>query len=510
MLCLLASFTLQGQQFNPVTQPSSQLADTVLDRPVHVAKDQRLVADFNGDGYSDLLWHYGRQTDVYRNHFNIWKFNSAGQPQTHYAQEQPSSGGFVIPVTGGAALDLINNTYSFIAGNFSGGSAAELIAIRNLSSPTTSGYQMLDVSQSNSLSAIMGHTSAIGFGNCKFFTPVVYKASKLIVGNFTGDNHDEILCLEFANPGTAVAHLLQLTANQFFPKSFTVGSIGGWNINWDPDEFHVGNFITSNDTNGNVKMELLCLNRSNGWLKIVYFDDMTSTWKDAYSNGGNANFFTTTQVSGGSSLPFSSAMRLEVGNFDAADSDVEVLITYGTWQAMKSIQWKSGLASFVGVKSIAVPLHGFEGVSQDPSPLVTAFERWSDRSCVKKFLGVCTKWTGDQHLQTREFFSSQRQVGPLTVFKGNFAKVNSGTVVDEELLMFGDSDSVVPNLLNNMVFLTSCQGASMTSGNCGSSIILYNLLGQQVNTFIPAENRLKDALTRQKTRYLVVAPLGDF
>lgn len=109
-------------------------------------------------------------------------------------------------------------------------------------------------------------------------TPEIKNTDKIVVGNFCGDEAQELLVVRFS---TRTARLYKFNIHHW--ELLWTGSFGDWQIS-STDKFIAG------DYNGDGYDELLCVQDvSNAWAKIYHFynSNIYNSWQSIWANSGN-------------------------------------------------------------------------------------------------------------------------------------------------------------------------------------------------------------------------------
>lgn len=108
--------------------------------------------------------------------------------------------------------------------------------------------------------------------------PIIASADTIVVGNFCGDEAQELLAVRFS---TSMATLYCFQIDHW--EQIWIGTIGGWVIR-SIDKFSAGDF------DGDGQDELLCFqNVSGAWVSVFHFDSLypTDPWQYFWTNMGS-------------------------------------------------------------------------------------------------------------------------------------------------------------------------------------------------------------------------------
>lgn len=492
--------TAHAQQFSKST--SEDIAGWTMLPRMGITRDNKIVGDFNGDGRDDIFWEYnglvgGSPTSMQK----IWTGDAAtAQWKLHY------DGGTAQTISplNAPAITIPGTIWRYVAGDFVGvGNTAELLmwASDKTSNAT---YSLFNWQASGRPSLVVdGRNGRIGGATINSGSDPT-KRAKLFAANLTSDWHDELFSLEFISP-TQIMVRIQAFQPMGIPDNFVNvwnnggGQwLGGWALNWDADAFYFGDFIGADGVD-----ELLCINRSNGWIKLLKFTG--TAWQELYTNMGNFNFYQTPVT--GSSYLFNTATSIVVNNFDG-DSRVEVLAYQGSLiGSVKSMEFDPATLKFKPVKAPAFDASGVAGDSQSSSHVETT-HYWSDRRCVRKFLGICREWAGGAHMDGRWFWSRVKQNGSLDVLAGNF---DVAADAKRELMVFYNSTLYPNNIASGITFVTSCPGQPIHPAvtPCSPYLQLYDLSGRYLNTYDFYNDMLIDGAAPRNTRRTTLISSGD-
>lgn len=487
--------SIQAQQFSKVG-PVDTLGS--LKMAPNTWSGTKIVADFNGDGVDDIL----KQSSM---SVRIWTGSPFGKDfADHYIgtteipplpPSKPKYSYEIQLANSATPIQFSGSTWKFIAGNFTGSAAAEVLLARDSISLSDKSYFMLNW-QGPGKPNLLYDRSGTTVGDAPF-------NSTFYAVNVTGDSYDELISAE------SKTFRIQKFYTNAQPHLFATtwsnngnGWIGGWAMNPGQDVYFFDDFVG----NDGVK-ELLCINRVNGWLKLLKFTG--SGWQDLHTNMGNGNFYANPTV--GASYPFSAATQIHVGNFDTTDPNIEVLVYPNSAIGfLQSLEFNPATMKFMPVKTpAAFSTIDLAGNWKSPTPAVTAYEMWSDKKCVKKVLGICTKWTGGNYQTPRQFYRSIWQDGAIEVLVGNFSD-SYGSNKKKELLVFYNSTDYTPKMPAGAVFYSNCPGSGIYSGACGQFINLYNLMGQQLDTYDVVRDVLLNGSQQRNTQRTILYGSGDF
>ena len=109
-------------------------------------------------------------------------------------------------------------------------------------------------------------------------TPEISNSDAIVVGNFCGDEAQELLVVRFS---THTAKLYKFNVHHW--EQIWAGTIGGWSIS-NIDKYYAGDF------DGDGYDELLCVqNKTNTWADIYRYNSQQSNnpWQYVWTNSGN-------------------------------------------------------------------------------------------------------------------------------------------------------------------------------------------------------------------------------
>lgn len=423
-----------------------------------------VVGDFDGDNLDDLFWDE-QGSSSYR--IGVLRANGDGTFAPIYSTKGSP---FMKP---NSPFDLLAGG-SYVTGRFYGGTTDLLLQYSNFRYYLYAFGQGTIYPQSGRL-YVIGKTKLESAG----------APTKLVAGRFVpGLARDVLLSFELLSSGGQTARLqrhgpftddfTELWNNAATPQYF-----GGWYFNYGNDEFFVADFLPGNDTE-----ELLCINRTNGWLKIMRFDGQN--WVDVYANYGTYEVYPTPTTG---AFTFNQSTHVLAGNFDTTDPNAEVVFFDPSRQIeLHVFEFDPATRTFRAGTRPARNINGLERRARSSGPPVRVYERWrTERVCKKRFLGICLKWEGGNQIQQeRDFYTEIDQDGDLQVIGGRF--YNNGWAIpwSHDLLVFRDAYIHIPDLPPHIVFYTDCRNNHMYSGQCPAPVSLFNVLGQVINRYDPA------------------------
>lgn len=504
--------TAHAQVYGLIGSPGTTLGDwtVVPGNPTYPGgADYRAIADVNADGRDDIVWLQANTSNLTA--MRVFTSANNGIFNTHFRSDVGTSVNGNLPTTT-SNIDIFS-PISVSAGNYVGGGGDEVLLC--VGTDTSPAYWLLDWFAPGKPIVLATRTNTIGAAQIKTYVNGQYYSTKIITGNFAGLNDREILTLEREPTGTRaqIQHFSSPGFNDFVSIWTNNGNntLGEWNFNLDQDEFYVADFIVSNNSASNVKDEILCVNKTNGWLRIVAYNEVTHQWYTVFQNGGSRRFLPGPPI--GQMASFDTTTRFLVGNFDT-DAHVELVIYY--WNrslpAMQAYEFNRTTAAFTS-RSVTATLTRLFGNYSSTDQTLTILERWSTpRVCKRRAFGLCVEWTGGQSFITQHVVNSSRvQIGETKFLVGRFG-ANAQPATTAQLLALYDSGSSLPSMPAFGVFVTSCKTSSMTSGACGNSVALYNLAGQLINYYYPGTNtfRYNSWLPPNPTLKQMLVPAGNF
>ena len=128
-------------------------------------------------------------------------------------------------------------------------------------------------------------------------TVLINSTDRVIVGNFYGDEAQEMLVLKALIPSSSQAELYRFHTDHW--EKIWAGPLGNWNIGFN-DKFFAG------DYNGDGYDELLCVqNNPNGWASIFHYGTLNwkNPWVCIWTNQGNGQIGEWNYATGDILLP---------------------------------------------------------------------------------------------------------------------------------------------------------------------------------------------------------------
>ncbi|MBN1184480.1 MAG: T9SS type A sorting domain-containing protein [Bacteroidales bacterium] len=254
--------------------------------------DKFFIGDFDGDNKEELLCI--QVTDI-SSFVNMYNFDNGKWTYNWTNNGNNSIGGW-----------NVRSFDKFFVGDFDGDGKDELHCIQ-----VTSGTSNF----STTLNFDNGTWSYAwsNYGNNSIGGWYIRSYDDFVVGDFDGDNKEELLCYNKTDNHSAWALMLHFE-NGTWNWGWSNGGndyIGDWNIKAS-DKFYCG------DINGDNRDELLCAQYTGGSNDVISFYRYSTNWSKLWSNYGSNSV---------GIYPYRN--KLVVGNFDTDISD-EILGVY-TW-----------------------------------------------------------------------------------------------------------------------------------------------------------------------------------
>lgn len=472
----LIALSANAQVLTQITSPSGILPGWgTMNQRSNVTLDSRLSGDISGDGVDDIFWVYHGNIGSQQSYdFRILGSTGNGSFNSYY-----QNSGNVMALNGGGSIDMIEQD-NYVLGNFTSGwafpDAYEVLAYGDL-------YQSSSIDKSHLLrftgntppTVLMSNNNGY-IGAAKIWTYYQNNAyrTKFYAANLTNDKYDELFSVE--NNGNGVITLrIQRFLNGAFTSvwSTTTGNFNGlWNVNFSTDEFIFADVNPWNNTTGNIKKEIICINKSTGWFKILDFNESTNVWNLDYSNGGNSNVYSN--PSGSNSYFFNSNTNFLVGNFDISDFHSEILVCpKNSPSQLRSIQFDYATGSMMNIIAPSINTTGMEGSYYGATPYVSPIERIGNFTYPRTFYTKTIQNPGRP--------ANYPEQNDIKYLVGNF--YNTSGNANLELILFYNSITFVPTGFGNgVIFTTDCAPQSMYGCQYGA-ISCYNLNNQLLNVY---------------------------
>lgn len=479
-----------AQSFTQLTAPNSNLPGwgTMLPH-TGITQNAKRVADFNGDNLDDIFWAFmGNVGSTSTSNARIINSNGAGSFATYY----DNGGQTYINTTTSDQIDMVNYN-GYVAGNFyanpGGFAGAEMINYRTDLAVNANCYYMLAWPGTTPTKITFQNTGSIGSAPIKTQYGSTINYTRFYSGNFTGSALDELLSIEKnAQTGMVTVRIQSYqTFSQDFVQSWTANyNFNIWTIDFANDEFHICDVNPWNNTSGNIKDELVCINRLSGRIMIFDFNEQTMVWDIDYDNGGNFNVYAN--PSGNNSYVFNTSTTFLVGNFDISDFHAEFMVFPANQPSQAcTMQWDYATATMENKMVPAINTTGIAGNSTGTSVYVSPIELW-----------------GSSFATQRQFYVKTFEDGNLEYVLGNFYTASPSNPTNEnlEVMIFYNSKVYTPSgFTNSGYFTTSCGTYMMTSPNCPATMNCYNMASQLINVYDRINDRFTGNVVAQNTKY---------
>ncbi|MCU0434190.1 MAG: T9SS type A sorting domain-containing protein [Bacteroidia bacterium] len=464
----LLALNVNAQVLTQITSPSGNLPGWgTMNQRSNVTLDTRLSGDISGDNIDDIFWAYhGNLGNQASYDLRILGSTGTGSFATYY-----NNSGTSMPLNGGGTIDLLNEN-NFVLGNFTTSlffpDAMEVLSYSDdaLSTPTDKSH-LLRFTGNTPPTVLMSNNNGY-IGDAKiwtFYQNNPYR-TKFYAANLTNDKYDELFSVENNGSGTITLRIQRYINGAFSSVwSTTTGNFSGlWNVNFANDEYIFADVNPWNNTTGNVKKEIICINRTTGWLKILDYNESTNSWNLDYSNGGNSNVYSS--PSGANTYPFNGNTVFLAGNFDISDFHAEILVCpRNSPSQIRAIQFDYATGTMMNITAPSINTTGMEGSYYGATPYVTPIERVGSFNYPRNFY---TK-------------TIQHPANNIKYLTGNFYTTTGNTNL--ELILFYTSITFVPTgFTNNGIFTTDCAPQTMYGCQYGA-VSCFNLNNQLLNVY---------------------------